>query len=70
MCDDDLKQKVDEIHKALVGDQYREESYLKKVDRHDKKLVQHDSYFYMFAGAYFLLVFLFAYGDKILSLFR
>ena len=66
----ELKEMVSEIHKALIGDQYREEGLIKKVDRHDKKIVKHEAYIYMIIGAYLLLVFLLSFGTKLHDLLR
>jgi hypothetical protein len=69
MIDDkELKEMVAEIHKALVGDQYREEGLIKKVDRHDKKLIRHDSFIWAIIGAYLFLIFLITYGEKLVKL--
>lgn len=64
----DLRSMVEEIHKALVGDVYREEGLIKKVDRHDKRLKSHDNYIYGIIGAYFLLIFILKYGKTLIEL--
>ena len=66
----EIREMVSEIHKALVGDQYREEGLIKKVDRHDKKISRHDSYIWAIVGAYLLLIFLLSYGEKIAEIFK
>ena len=40
----DVKQMVSEMHKALIGDEYRKEGIIDKVDNHEKKLKKHDNY--------------------------
>lgn len=64
----ELSQQISEIHKALIGDEYRPEGLVKCVDRHDKTLKKHDRYIWAIVGAYLLAVFLLSFGDKIINL--
>lgn len=68
--DKDLSQMVSEIHKALVGDEYRKDGLINKVESHEKKLNRHDIYIWMITGGFGVVAFLLKFGDKILSVIK
>ena len=42
--DKDIKQMVSEMHKALIGDEYRKEGIIHKIDNHEKRLGRIEKY--------------------------
>lgn len=61
----DIQTMVSEIHKALIGDEYRKEGIVHKVDNHEKRLDKHDYFIWIIMGAVGLILFWLEFGDKV-----
>ena len=63
--DKNLETMVSEIHKALIGDEYRKEGIVHKVDKHDKKLNKLEYFVWVITGAVGFILFWLKFGDNI-----
>lgn len=61
----DLETMVTEIHKALIGDEYRKEGIVHKVEKHESKLRKHDYFVWLISGAVAFIIFWLKFGDII-----
>lgn len=66
--EEELKQMVKDMHRALCGDEYNKEGIVHKVTKHEARLDKHDRIIYGIIGAYLFLVFLLTFGDKLIRL--
>jgi hypothetical protein len=67
--EEDLKSKIDEIHKALVGSDLHPEGLICKVEKMAKKVDYHDLLFKIGAGIIAVLTGLIAFWNDLKTLF-
>lgn len=70
MSEKKLEQLVDEIHKALIGDEYREEGLIQTVSKQGKRIDRIEKYIYAGAGIYTFILFALTYGDELLKILK
>ena len=70
MSDSELKAMVNDIHKALIGDEYNNEGLIKKVHKNKKRIALHDKIIYGVIGAYLLAVFILSFGHDLIKLVK
>lgn len=70
MEEEDIKQMVKEMHRALIGDEYRKEGIIHKIERHEKRISRMEKYV---IGITAIGAFVFAtikIGSQIISMLR